>query len=283
MELWNRTLVAALGLLIAVMVSAAVWWSWTRPHPQSLSENDLVDQGRAASVVRRSNSELAAAITLRTIELAKTREQLEAAEKRWSEQSRRSAELAANVERLQHEIDRLRKERNEAIEFALILLDELLMKASGNAPAGQPTVALEQPPGKPEKTEQPNPGNHETFAEQLLAEIDQLRQQLEQNRQTLVNVLEHATSLEAALENQHLRLVQAARRVASQESAERLVPVLIEELSSPYPEVRRWAASVLEALGPEAQPAIERLTELLQDPDQQVRRAAEAALLRIRD
>ncbi|GIW92300.1 MAG: hypothetical protein KatS3mg110_0341 [Pirellulaceae bacterium] len=233
---------------------------------------------------RQTPTELADAIAIRTMELAKAREMLQATEQRLAEESRRRVELASTVEQLQAEVQRLRQERNEAIDFAMVLLDESL--------SGFRSTALEEPPSDEPKPDEAHPDSGTVatpppmgadVAAQLLAESEQLRQRLQQTQQAMGVLLDQAAALEASLQDQHLRLVQAARRVAARGSAEQMVPALIEELASPYPEVRRWAAMVLESLGPDAHPAIGRLTELLSDPDPAVRRAAEAALLRIRD
>jgi hypothetical protein len=56
------------------------------------------------------------------------------------------------------------------------------------------------------------------------------------------------------------------------------VPLLTDALSDENPEIRRWAATVLGQMGPDAAEAIDRLREALRDTDVEVANAARQAI-----
>ncbi len=106
--------------------------------------------------------------------------------------------------------------------------------------------------------------------ESLQNELTRVYEELERTRDEAgresSSRLQEALTLEAATASVILRIGKDA------------VPALREALSHNSPIVRRWAATALGGIGPDAGDAVEALTETLTDSDPNVRRAAKTAL-----
>lgn len=275
MELWHRALTALVALVLATVVLTVGWWGWRTPSQPSLTQP--LESNKPGAALPQVSGKQADAIALRTMELAKAREAVRAAEARWSDEVRRRAALTLELERLRNEVESLRAERNETLDFALQLLQEL--QARDLPELAAPTQPEQQPAGQQHGAAAPS----DALVGDLLSEVQQLRSRLEESQSALAALAERTADMEdAALQQQH-RMTQAAIRVLRQTNTEAAVAALIAELQSPYAEVRRWAARSLEGLGPDAQQAIEPLNALLADPDSTVREAAAAALRAIHD
>lgn len=274
MELWHRALTALVALVLATVVLTVGWWGWRTPRPPSTQP---LESTKSVTALPQVSGKQADAIALRTMELLKAREELRAAEARWGDEVRRRAVLTLELERLRSELESLRVERNETLDFALQLLQELQARDLPESPAQ--TQLEQQPAGQQPGTAAPS----DAVVGDLLNEVQQLRSRLEESQSALAALVERTADIEdAALQQQH-RITQAAIRVLRQTNSEAAVAALIAELQSPYAEIRRWAARSLEGLGPDAQQAIEPLNALLADPDSTVREAAAAALRAIHD
>jgi DNA repair exonuclease SbcCD ATPase subunit len=78
-----------------------------------------------------------------------------------------------------------------------------------------------------------------------------------------------------------LQMLEAAATSVLTRVGPESVPALRDLLNHPLPAVRRWAATMLGGLGPDAYEAVAALSEALSDNDASVRSAAQAALAAI--
>ncbi len=177
------------------------------------------------------------------------------------------------------------KQQNEEYEDLKRQYDDAMLVAvqSLSQPSETTTTAVESDPNAPSSSDsdrsrleaqlsmaravhEATVSDLETLQDELARVYEELGQTREEAGRESSNRLREALVLEAATASVMLRVGKDA------------VPALKEALTHNSPIVRRWAASVLGGIGPDAGDAVVALTEALADPDPSVRRAAKTAL-----
>jgi chromosome segregation ATPase len=115
--------------------------------------------------------------------------------------------------------------------------------------------------------------------------VSELKNELRQARAELAELeTEAAASGLRILElEERQERFEALAGLALLEAGAVAVPSLIELLSDPRAEIRRWSAMLLGDMGRDAEPAVEALQEALADSNETVRSAARKALNQIAD
>lgn len=116
--------------------------------------------------------------------------------------------------------------------------------------------------------------------ESLSGDVVVLQEELAATQRELLD-LRTLRDRERADHVRELQLLEAAAANVLIDVGPDAVPTLRELLSHPLPGVRRWAATMLASLGPDAYEAVAALSEALSDNDASVRAAAQAALAAI--
>jgi hypothetical protein len=276
MELWNRSLVAVVTVLGALLCGVVVLSALLVRFPTSAPEHDPLAQGNFLPAMREIPEETRNVIALRTLELVTSRAriaQLEANEREYRNQIRT---LQSQLREIREQFQQTDLERDASLEWLNVLLASSDFGGSpGNSTdlesTGMPATLAEDDEATREL---------ETFERQL--ELDELREQVA-SLQRLVEDLQTAADLEMAELLIKKRQLGHTTAELFARLGEEGVPILVDGLESPDPLVRQWAANSLRLLGPEGQAAIPYLLLALDDGDERVREAAQLALSAIRD
>lgn len=172
------------------------------------------------------------------------------------------AETKAEYEQLRADFERLRQQNDW--QLASVVTD--ILQNPGSAIAGTPSTADAEPSAAGAG------GNGPTLADVAQAsdtELAEAEWELTQSR-------ERVAELELSLLHELERSAKATEAIVATGAA--AVPALISVLSDPEPELRRWAATVLGRIGPDAVDAVDSLRQTLRDSDADVVRAARLAL-----
>ncbi len=186
--------------------------------------------------------------------------------------------LAQQLESKNRALARLRAEYDETTATMV----EMLGESAADDRSKLEDAAIEQVPGEPAQESAPRgagaaAANTEDMQNSLSARIEQLQNELNQANQELA-ALQLQMLTEAANAQLHARQVDQAVVTLLGSIGTSAVPALIRALDDANPEVRRWAASALGRIGPDADDAVPALTDALTDDDENVRKAASAAL-----
>jgi hypothetical protein len=113
--------------------------------------------------------------------------------------------------------------------------------------------------------------------ESLVADLASLQEELARAYSNMAQ-LKEAKDQETSERLREAQILEAAAANVLLRVGRESVPALRDALSHASPAVRRWAATVLGGIGPDAEEAVPALTETLSDRDPGVREAARSAL-----
>ena len=167
----------------------------------------------------------------------------------------------------------LKKELDEAIELLEMLAAQNAQEVASSPEDEEANGELQENLERLKKQRKAA----ETQGQEQEAELKTLIDDLATTDQE-ISLLKQQTELEFnVLEAEKEALEAVATQMLVNIGAE-AVPLLVEQLASPRADIRRWAATVLGQMGPDATEAIPPLISLLSDPDPRVRTAAQHAL-----
>jgi hypothetical protein len=212
--------------------------------------------------------EAAEAIALRSLELTRTKEQLELVQEDARRQARELMALQVQVDELRQLNARLRVEREQAHAMMQTLLD-------------YPSPVSTPPLPEDELNATTAPTAEQLAEWEHMLEVDDLRAQMDAMQTELAAMRADFDSVVSQLRN--YESIDAASTRVLTELGESAVPGLVAALDHPQPEVRRWAARSLRSLGVRGQAALPSLTLALADPDPTVRDEVARAMRAIRD
>ena len=276
MELWNRTYVAIVTILGALLCGIIVLSALLARIPDMEPSFEQARRRPTIPAPQNLPEDTRQAIALRALELATARARIAELESNSLQYQQRIRELQQKLRQIDEQFTVADLERHESLQWLTTLL------ASGE----QGTNV--HPPGA-EPSEISNSADSDADAES--PELDTLERQLEleglREQVTALRTLLKQLQTEADMELAELHFRKQELGKTTAELFARLgeagLPILLEALESPEPLVRQWAADSLRALGPSGQTAIPYLSLALDDPDEQVRLAARDALAAIRD
>ena len=205
----------------------------------------------------------------------------------WGQASAPSRSTDSRAESLRMQLQRLTARENrlsDLLEQKSVDYDKLKADYDHNAELlrallEQSIAARRAAPEAPPETDKPEPAPAESAAEALArlnAELREMREELaSKEKEASLHELQY---LELEERERFLKLTASTALARAGAAA---VPALADLLSHRRPEIRRWAATVIGEIGPDAEAAAEALNEALSDPDEEVRHAVRKALLRI--
>jgi HEAT repeat protein len=184
--------------------------------------------------------------------------------------------MRTQVERLSARLDRL----SELLEQKTADYDALKAEFDKSTQLINELLTPENPSITPKPAEAE--AEKTPTAEQMLA---QLNAELRETRAELAALEKDAAASELHIleleDQQRIHQTAAARALVRAGSA--AAPALADLLSDRRPEIRRWAATMLGEIGPDASSAVDALRDAFSDPDEDVGIAARRAVRRIED
>jgi chromosome segregation ATPase len=172
--------------------------------------------------------------------------------------------LSDQLDRKAQEYDALKTEHDHNVE----LLREMLAAEQDSIQRKTVVEAAKTEVAKAETTPDP--------VAELNAQLRELRSELAAMEKQAAQDELHIFDLE-----DRKRVLQTAASAALVRAGEAAVPALADLLTDKRSEIRRWAATVLGEIGPDAASAADVLHEALSDSDEDVQIAARKALRRI--
>jgi hypothetical protein len=177
--------------------------------------------------------------------------------------SKRSLLLEEQSERLKQKTEAYVQLQEEADQYLRLLTDVLSQNSSIEGAEGEGAAATAV------GTDESDADQQDALLLNVQAELAATRWELEQTQAQLA-------VLEISMLREMERTTEAATALINTGPA--AVPALIVLLADQRPELRRWAATILGRMGPEAIDAVDDLLRALEDRDVEVRQAARAAL-----
>jgi hypothetical protein len=261
-ETRTSAMVVGLYLFGAMAVAGVVYYAYDRTIENSraqlqMAEADEPGTARVGRVPFPSTTFAAASRPTRDLHtsLVVTRDQLE----------RRTIDL----NRKNEECQALKAELDES--FALIM--SLLAEDSKNDANKDSRSKLEAELARLQEAI----AKSEALNFQQEQELAELQAEVMQNKLDLEATQDEAKRDVESLAAEHQTLDAVARAVIAR-AGSAAIPALLELLVDEHPEVRKWAAHSLGAIGPDATDAIANLQDLLSDPEASVRAEAQRAI-----
>jgi chromosome segregation ATPase len=268
MDFRSSKLIVLLAIAFSVVISTMAYVGFRNAggHLRRRSGlSDSADDGRPQYSQRYARASHRDATRAELKSLKKLRELVDAKDRLLqarTEQLRQATNqrdlLKRDLENLKRRHSQLRIETDQNIDAFAELSSQVQEVEHQTAAVAQeePRLPADQPDGEAD----------------LDVEINLIQWQIEQANQRVAD-------LEIAALRELVRSTEATLALVATGAA--AVPALLDRLADDNPDVRRWAATVLGEIGPEASLAAEALLIALDDENEEVREAARIALERI--
>ena len=258
-------------LLIALAALVGIFRYSTSAHlaPLPPITNESAP-GLAVAHLDRVHKSDTKGMTISSVELQRIR----VLESMLEEKTQRLRQQSEQLKAKTAEYEDLRARYDETVLLAVDSLEQRFdAKAGAETPADAEVAAAKTDPAVLEAELTAAGVVHES----LVADLASLQEELARAYSNMAQ-LNEAKDQETRERLREAQILEAAAASVLLRVGRESVPALRDALSDASPVIRRWAATVLGGIGPDADDAVPALTESLSDRDPGVREAARSAL-----